>query len=789
MDATQNRGKTLKTVEEKLSLRDVLDIFLEHWKWFLISVLVCVGLTRCYLATKPWVYQRQAVMLVKDDGSAAGGRRSNISTDALMQLNGVMMGSSVKNEVYILQSYQLIQQVVRALHLDVFYSCKQGLLNVSLYDVKPFEARFLSPYQEPVTFNVEVLSASECRVSDVQIKNEKIPYNQVVRYGQVVNAPFGQLQLVVQPDNIKDFEGCRLKVSRVSEEIATNIYRAQVRTGEMDKESTLVKLVCTDTNIQRADDILAAILDAYKQNIIEDKNRIAQSTADFIDERIALISRELSQVEGELAQFKQNHRLVDLKQNSTAYIEQSRVARERSLQLESQLGVVQFLQDYLKGSSQGNDLIPSLAGVGDNGIQNQIAKYNELMLQRNRLAGNSGADSPTVKEFDQNLQQMRQSIIASMEGYQSSLKLQLRKAQQEEAGMLGTLSSVPEKEKQVLDIVRQQSIKETLYTYLLNKREETALQLAITEANIRVVEQPFGLRVPIAPRKGMISLAALLVGLILPFIYFQMKSLLNMSIRGRKDVETYTSIPVLGEIPHRKEGVSDNTIIVSEQGNDPITEAFRVLRFNMEFVKKDARVLMFTSTMPGEGKTFVSRNFAVTLGMTGKRVLLIDADIRKRTQSRLAGITHREGLTSYLSGAVNDVLPLIVQMQPEHHVDFLPAGIMPPNPAELLMSARLDECIAELKKVYDYIIIDNVPALIVADAGILNRVADMTLYVIRENKVDRRYLPELERLYQDKMFNHMCIVLNDSRVELRRYGYGYGYGHGPGYGYGQKKKR
>ena len=311
----------------------------------------------------------------------------------------------------------------------------------------------------------------------------------------------------------------------------------------------------------------------------------------------------------------------------------------------------------------------------------------------------------------------------------------------------------------------------------MNKREETALQLAITEANIRIVEHPFGSRVPVAPRKAVISFFALILGLVIPFTFFQMKERINMSVRGRKDIETYTTIPILGEIPHRKSGISDSDIVVSAQCDDVIGEAFRLLRFSMTFINKDARIIMFTSTMPGEGKTFISRNFAATLGMAGKKVVLVDTDIRKRTQSKLSSKGRSQGLTSYLSGAVDDITSLVVRQDDTCNLDMLPAGITPPNPAELLMSDRLEQCMEELKKHYDYIVVDNVPAQVVADAGIVNRIADLTIYVIRESKIDRRYLPELERLHLEGKFNHLCIVLNDCQNRNKKYGYGYGYGY------------
>lgn len=768
-----------KSTEEMFSLRDILDTVLDNWKWFLLSVIVCVGLARLYLASRSYVYQRQAVMLVKDDSGSPGGRRSNISTDALMQLNGVLAGTSVKNEVYILHSFQLSKEVAKNLHLDVMYNFKKSLKNISLYNNRPVTVDFMQPFTVPVTFYMDIKNAQECAIHDVKfgIPLKESSYTGNVRMGQMLQTPFGNIVVTPMAGNMKAFIGKTIKVTRISLDDAAIMIMNKCSSSELDKESTLVRITCNDTNIERADDILSGLLDAYKQSIINDKNQIAQSTAAFIDSRIDIIRGELSDVEGKMADFKQSSGLMDIKANSEAFLAQSTSARQRTIQAEMQYSMVQYLVDYLTENSKGNSLIPTMGGINDNGIQAQITQYNQLMLNRNKLAENTSESSPAIKELDSNLSQMHAAALASLRGYSASLKLQLDKAKAEEGKVQNTINTVPQKEKQVIDITRQQVLKETLYTFLLNKREETALQLAITEANIRIVEHPFGSRVPVAPRKAVISLFALILGLAIPFTFFQIKERLNMSVRGRKDIETYTTIPILGEIPHRKSGVSDSDIVVSAQSDDVIGEAFRLLRFSMSFINKDARIIMFTSTMPGEGKTFISRNFAATLGMAGKKVVLVDTDIRKRTQSKLSSKGRSQGLTSYLSGAEDDVTALVVPQNSECNLDMLPAGITPPNPAELLMSDRLEQCMEELKKHYDYIVVDNVPAQVVADAGIVNRIADLTIYVIRESKIDRRYLPELERLHQEGKFNHLCIVMNDCQNRNKKYGYGYGYGY------------
>ena len=768
-----------KGTEDMFSMRDILDTVLDNWKWFVLSAIVCVGLARLYLASRPYVFQRQAMMLVKDDSSGPGSRRSSISTDALMQLNGVLAGTSVKNEVYILHSFQLSKEVAKNLHLDVLYNFKKGLKNISLYNNRPVTVDFMDPFIFPVTFYLDINSTQECAIHDVKmgVPMKDSSYTGKVRMGQMLQTPFGKLVLTPMADNLKHFIGKTIKVTRISQDDAAIMIMNKCSSSELDKESTLVRITCNDTSIERADDILSGLLEAYKQSIIEDKNRIAQSTATFIDSRIQLIYQELSDVESKMADFKQSSGLMDLKANSEAFLTQSTSARQRTIQAEMQYSMVQYLVDYLAENSKGHSLIPTMGGINDNGIQTQITQYNQMMLNRNRLAENTSESSPAIKELDSNLSQMHAAALASLRGYASSLKLQLDKAKAEENRLIGTINAVPQKEKQAIDIMRQQVLKETLYTFLLNKREETALQLAITEANIRIVEHPFGSKVPVAPRKLVISLFALILGLAIPFTFFQIKERLNMSVRGRKDIETYTTIPILGEIPHRKSGVSDSDIVVSAQNDDVIGEAFRLLRFSMNFINKDARIIMFTSTMPGEGKTFISRNFAATLGMAGKKVVLVDTDIRKRTQSKLSFKGRSQGLTSFLSGAVDDIKTLVVPQDESCNLDMLPAGITPPNPAELLMSDRLEQCMEELKKHYDYVVVDNVPAQVVADAGIVNRIADLTIYVIRENKIDRRYLPELERLHLEGKFNHLCIVMNDCLNRNNKYGYGYGYGY------------
>ena len=726
MEYTQeNNEKTVKESGFNINLRDIIELIIANWYWFALSVFICVSAAYLYTRTLVPVYQRQAVMLVK-----TGGKNANSDISAMLELQGGITGSGVENEMFILRSHQLVREIVNRLHLDVSYEKEGFFRNTSLYAESPVEVNFIDPYHDYY----------RTKVTPLDVKNYTI-LGENYAYGDTIQTEAGRMVVNLKPENLSIYIGKPILVTRISPETAAAIYKGGISTSLAGKGTTMVQITCTGDNVSRADAILNALINVYNETIIEDKNRIAVNTAKFIDERIAVIGKELGDVEEELTDFKQRNRIIGSEGNGTQFLAESSRMKTENLQMETELSIAQSIKSYLLDATRNNQLIPNVSGVGDASVQSQITAYNELMLQRNHLLAESGAKNPVVQTADKNLAEMRTVISGSMDNYIKNLHLRLEKTRAVERQINSEIQAVPKQEKMALSIIRQQSIKEALYTFLLNKREENALQLAVTEANIRVVESPFGSNAPIAPHSTTFLLAALVVGLAIPLGIQILVMLWNTSVRGRKDIEDYTTIPLLGEIPSRKEDTADDSIVVDDKKNDIISESFRLLRANINFVAKDARVLMFTSTMPGEGKSFVSRNLAVAIAIAGKKVVLVDTDMRKRTQSKLAGIKHKDGLSTYLSGQHNDVESILDKGLIHSSVDSLFVGPIPPNPSELLMSDRLEKLIEELKKRYDYIILDNVPAQVVADAAIVNRVAELTLYVIRDGQLDRRYLP------------------------------------------------
>lgn len=761
-----------------------------NWAWFLLSAVVCAAIGWVYLQRQPRIFQRQSVMLIEDANDAGAGssfrgssKRGGVNT--LLQLNGVSVGDNLKNEIFILSSKRLMQRVVDKLQLDVDYTVKQSFHYTSLYaKQRPVLLLFEKPYTGKFsqTLKLKKRDTNSVVLSGMTDRMGNITPDVVAQLGQTVQTPYGRVS-VVRGESYGKWDEQEINVTRLSPDNTSRHYLAELTAAEYDKETSLIVLSCNDCSVQRADDILNTLYDTYKEDVVENKNRVALSTGKFIDERIKIIGSELSNVETQLASFKKRNQLVDFNTTPQTILTQTTQARQQSLEAETQLNVAKYLNDYLHNHTNDHDLIPAL-NIGDASFNSQISVYNEQMNRRNLMVANSSENASVVRELDRQLQQMRQAIGSSLRSYVNSLEVRLRDAKANEAMLNGRVSGAPDQEKQGLDIQRQQSLKEALYTYLLNKREEVALQQAINEANVRLVEGPIGNK-KVSPRGTIIMAVSLIIGLLIPSFILWLRYTLDVTVHGRRDIEENTSIPLLGEIPHLKDS-TDKTLLTDLSSDAPVVEAFRILRFSLGYMRHSTQVMMTTSTTPGQGKSFVSRNIASILSMAGKRVILIDADIRKRTLS--ANFGHTFGLTTFLADDHTQVDDIIRPDGLTKGVDFIPAGHIPPNPSELLMSTRFEELIAELRKRYDHVVIDTTPMFSVADASVVGRLVDFTIFVIRVGVQNRDFLPELERMYQDERFRKLCIVLNDADVKTSRYGGGTGYGYGYGYGYGQKKK-
>ena len=767
-----------------INLVDLLAYFASKWKWFLLSVLVCGGIAWYHYARSPLVYFRSATVIIKDPSNKT-------STTGLDRFDNIINKVNVANEILQFRSKKLMREVLQRLHADISYQLEDGLRSNELYNQSPVLLSFPDALPEQhFAFTITLKDKKSLVLSDFTGIDVKSDFT--VEMYDTVTLSRG-MRVVATPTNYysDSWTGTPIRVAKLPMESMVNYYKSALDIQQEEEESSILTLALKDGSAARAEDILNTLINVYNEEAIKDKNQVAVNTADFINDRLIIIENELGGVESELETFKQRNQIVDIASSAGMYMSESQKYNTDALELETQLRLANFIKDYLTDPAKETDLIPSNTGIGDMNIESQINLYNTAKLKRDHLIDDSSANNPVVLELNNSLRAMKQNIIRAVDNMIVSLNVQRSDAQSREMRAQNRITSIPTKEREMLSIERQQKVKEALYLFLLNKREENALSQAMADNNARVIDGAEGSNSPISPNRNRILLLGLLVGLAIPSLACLGILFLDTRVHSRKDVEGIVSVPYLGEIPQDKEAGKLNEqespfLLAKEQRDSTVSEAFRILRTNMAFMaRKDLpqQVIIFTSLNEGAGKTFISKNLGMSLVLAKKKVILIDMDIRRGTLSRQFHL-HKTGLTNYLADATLSAEDII---QHQDGFDIIAAGAIAPNPAELLMDERLDNLVTELRRRYDYIVVDSVPVGIIADATISNRIADLTIFVARAGSLDRRQLPEIEQLYKENKLHNMALVLNGADLH-RRYGYYGYYGYSYKYGYGKKKK-
>ena len=762
--------------EQNINLLDLLIYLASKWKWYLLSVLIFGGMAWYKYATTPYVYFGSATVIIKDPSNKT-------STTGLDRFDNFINKVNVANEMLQFNSKRLIREVVSRTHADVSYKMKDGLRNVELYTKSPVAVSFADMLPEQyVAFTVKLLNKDSVEITDFSMAENG--ERQVVELNDTISLNEGKVVVVPTNYMTESWIGVPVKVSKMPLDAVVSVYRNSIAVKQEEEESSILTLALKDNSSERAEDILNMLVNVYNEETIRDKNQVAVNTANFINERLIIIGQELGDVESDLESFKRENQTLDISSSASMYMGESQKYNSSALELETQLRLAQYIKEYLTDPKKEADLIPSNTGISDMNIENQIGMYNAAKLKRDRLISDSSDKNPVVEELNSSLRAMKQSIIRAVDNMIVSINVKRNDAQNREMRVQERLSAMPTKERQMLSIERQQKIKESLYLFLLNKREENALSQAMADNNARVIDSAEATKYPISPNRNKILALGILLGLALPTVSFLVIMFMDTRIHSRKDILGAVSVPFLGEIPLDKNYKSSRKGAANAYGygDNVVTEAFRILRTNMSFMAKKDRplqVITFTSFNSGAGKSFVAFNLADSLAYTKKKVILIDLDIRKGSLSHRMH-KHGVGMTNYLADetiALNDIIHNC-----EKGYDFINAGTAAPNPAELLMDSRLDSMMEELRKRYDYIVVDNVPVGLVADATIANRIADITIFVVRAGRLDKRQLPDIEKLYQEKVLNNMALILNGADLEHRGYGYGsYGYGYGYGY--------
>lgn len=783
-----------------LKLQEFMYMCLEHWSWFAVSLAVCLTAAFIYVKKTAPTYQKQAKILIKTDTQG----RSISTSAAMFEDLGVNQGNSLLfDEIQVIKSADLMKDVASRLNLDMHYSTSGRFRDIELYgSTQPVQVSLPDLKDEDAASFILALDPNgEYTLTEMTLRGNQTGRGAIKgRIGETLKTPLGRV-LVTPGESYTGDDSVEIKVSKAPLKAVANGILGKISVETDEKAWNLVTLTCVDTDPKRAEDILNTIISSYNDKWIKDKRTLADNSSKFIDERVQLLQDELGSVENDISSFKSANLMPDVDAAASIYMSQASQASMALKDLRNQEYMAKYIRNYLRNSENQNKLLPTSTGLANSAISSQIAMYNTKVLERNSLLSQSSATNPMVIELDQVLASLRSVLVASIDNEILALSEQIRSQEGLSSTATSKIASNPKQAKYLLSVERQQKVKESLYLYLLQKREENQLNQAFTSYNTRIVNEADGSNAPIAPNTANIMLIGLITGLALPALLLYQREMAVHVVRGRKDIQDM-KIPLAGELPlHSKKQKLQRVnpsnrnpkpvVAVRENSRNSINEAFRVLRTNLEFMlgtDPASKCIMLTSANPGSGKTFVTYNLACSLAIKGKRVALLDLDMRKASLSKYIDDNGR-GLSDYLANRINDITTIMHTVPEVPNMTVLPVGTPPPNPTELLFNERLTALILDLKVHYDYVLIDCPPVEVVADATIISKHADYTLFVIRAGILDLSMLPVIDELYEKGTYPNMSLVLNGTinprNSYARRYGnpYSYGYGYGTGYTY------
>lgn len=794
--------------EEKTDIQELLFRYIIHWPWLVGTVIICLIGAWIYLHMSTPVYNISATILIKDDKN--GGNPGSKAGLEELGLTGLINSSqNIDNEIEILRSKTLVKEVVNQLNLYVVYRDEDEFPTKELYKTSPVQVS-LTPQEaeqlkDPIIAEMALQTNGSLEVSitigdkEYQKCFEKLP--------AVFPTDDGTLAFF---KNSSDTIGEKKNIEEVSSEpkvrhinaIIWNpmkVARGYCRSLNIEptsKTTSVAVISLKNTILRRGQDFINQLLEMYNRNTNNDKNEIAQKTAEFIDERIGIISKELGSTEANLETFKRNAGITDLTSEAQIALTGNAEYEKKRVENRTQINLVSDLQKYFTGNEY--EVLPGNIGLQDAALISAIERYNEMLIERKRLLRNSTENNPAIVNLDTSIRATRANVQATLEGTLQGLFITKADLDREASRYSRRISDAPGQEREYVSIARQQEIKAGLYLMLLQKREENAITLAATANNAKIIDEAIADDEPVSPKGKIIYLVALVLGIGIPVVVIYLIGLTRFKIEGHADVEKLTSLPIIGDIPLTEE--KDGSIAVFENQNNLMSETFRNIRTNLQFMlDNNKKVILLTSTVSGEGKSFIAGNLAISLSLLGKKTVIVGLDIRKPGLNKVFQLSTKEkGITQYLANPEKNLMDLVQLSNVNKNLYILPGGTVPPNPTELLARDGLDKAIETLKQNFDYVILDTAPVGMVTDTLLIGRVADISVYVCRADYTHKAEFTLINELANEEKLPNLCTLINGVDLKRRKYGYYYGYGkygkyygyakrYSYGYGYGEQK--
>jgi len=773
-------------MSKKPDFKEIISPYLHKWKFIVLCVIGSLFCALLYLRYTNYQYKATAKIKIKDDKSSS--KLPEIST---LQNYGLFKSenNNVLDEIEVIKSRTIIEEVIKDLKFNIQYFVEGRIKAHEEYKKPPLNITFSASdsivHKIDTTFNIQIKSANNFILKGIKFsENFSINSNDdnddtgiVYNFGENIPTTFGDIIITprIGESSTKIGANIKIKISPLSSVISKYKNKILIENQEM---SNILKISINDNVRVKARLFIDKLIEKYNNDVQNDKQLVVDATSDFINNRLEIVSSELGEVDLTAEDIQQSNKLTDLATQSSLSLQNERENKTKITNTATQIQLIDYMNDHLNDNETGTELLPSNIGISDQSVAQLTKQYNELVLEKTRLLKNSSEKNPTVVNLTDQINQLKGNLSQSLNSIKATNEITYNSLVDESNRISSQIYSAPKKQRQFRDIKRQQDIKEALYLYLLEKREEAAITHGVTSPNAKIVDRAYASGMPVAPKQPIVILAALILGFGFPIGFIYLINLLDDKVHNIKDVKSIVTIPFIGDIPKS----SKKKQLISKVDYSPKAEAFRMVRTNLDFmlqnIENRAKVIFVTSTTSKEGKSHTSINLASSLSYSEKKVLLIETDIRVPKATNYLDVKNEFGLTNFIGNVQTPINDVIFKHKDNKFLDVIPSGTIPPNPAELLMSNRVKELFDYASDKYDYLIVDTAAVGLVTDTLLISKYADLFIYVAKANYITKHQLELAERMYVEKRLPNMTILLNGVNHK-KGYGYGYGYGTSP----------